>query len=258
MKIALVQTPCSLGNKEENLSSMERMLGKMEADLYVFPELFLTGYMVRDQTPQLAEEIHGESVQRVLSMAEDRDVHILFGMATIDETVPGVIRNSAVGASPNGAVQVYHKNGLATFGPFEEGLYFAPGKEPMMFEFDQTKVGVMICYDLFFPELSKWYALDGAEALICLSASPVTSRDMFEKIIPARAVENTCYVFYVNQVGCQLNQVFFGGAEAADPRGSRVAKNKYFEEDISVVELSSSILDLSRRMRPTLRDSLGL
>ncbi len=220
MRIALVQTPCSLGDKERNIASMERMLDKKEADLYVFSELFLTGYMVRDQMFRLAEDVHGDSVRHISKIAEQRSCHILFGMASKDEEAPGIIRNSAIGISPDGMIQKYDKNNLATFGPFEEGLYFGPGREQVMFDFDGTKVGVMICYDLFFPELSKAYALNGAEAIICLSASPVTSRDMFEKIIPARAVENTCYVFYINQVGCQLNEVFFGGAEAVDPEGS--------------------------------------
>ena len=83
---------------------------------------------------------------------------------------------------------------LATFGPFEEGLYFGAGSSGTLMEVEGRKIGVVICYDLFFPELAKSYALAGAETVICISASPITSRDFFERLIPARAIENTAYV----------------------------------------------------------------
>ncbi len=116
---------------------------------------------------------------------------------------------------------------------------------------------MVVCYDLFFPELVRSYALSGAEAIVCISASPVTSRDFFEKLIPARAVENTAYIIYVNQVGTQLNQVFFGGSEAAGPRGDRIAKNRYFERDMNIIETSLSELQAARRNRPTVRDTVS-
>jgi predicted amidohydrolase len=102
--------------------------------------------------------------------------------------------------------------------------------------------------------MARAYALSGAEVLVCLSASPYTSRESFEKIIPARAVENTLYSIYVNQVGTQLNQVFFGGSQAYGPRGDQLAKCHYFQDDIRVIEIDRTELNLARRMRPTIRD----
>lgn len=256
MRIALVQTPCVLGDKIENLDRMRRMVQREEADLYVFPELFLTGYMVRDEVFRLAEGVDGGSVEAVRKLADEHGASILFGMPLWDPDIPGVLRNSAVLITPNGVLQRYDKVNLASFGPFEERLYFAPGRDPGVMEVDGVKIGAVICYDLFFPELAKDYALMGAEAVICLSASPITSRDFFERIIPARAVENTVYSIYVNQVGTQLNQVFFGGAEAVCPRGNRLAKNKYFEEDLSVIEASREELVRARIGRPTIRDTI--
>lgn len=255
--MALAQTPCALGDKTENLERMRRMLSRADADLYVFPELFLTGYMVRDEVYRLAEGTDGKSVAAVARLAEERGAHVLFGMPAWDAEVPGVLRNSAVLVSPDGSVQRYDKVNLATFGPFEEGLYFAPGDAPSAMEVEGIKIGAVICYDLFFPELAKRYALQGAQAIVCLSASPVTSRAFFESLIPARAIENTAYCLYVNQTGTQLNQVFFGGAEAAGPTGGRLAKARYFEEDLVVVEVREDDVRAARRGRPTVRDSLG-
>ncbi len=257
MRLALCQVPCVLGDKEENLNRMEEVVRSHDADLFVFSELFLTGYMIRDLMPQLAEPIDGESVRRVAAMSQANDSHIMFGMATLDDLISGLIKNSAVLVSPDGGVQRYDKMNLANFGPFEEGLYFSKGEAPVLFEVDDWIVGPMICYDLFFPELSKTYALNGADLGICIAGSPATSRDFFEAMVPARAIENAMFFAYVNQVGCQLNQIYFGGSEATGPRGRVLAKNKYFEEEVSVVELDRSEVELARRMRPTLRDSLS-
>jgi len=255
MRIALSQVPCHLGDKGKNLESMESMLGECEADLFVFAETFITGYMVRDRFFTLAETAQGESVKRVASMAEEHGCHILFGAPLWDVEIGGILRNSAVAVSPQGEVQRYDKLFLANFGPFEEKIYFEQGRTPAIFEMGGFKFGICICYDLFFPELAKHYAMSGADGLFCISAAPVTSRPLFERIIPARAVEDTIYSIYVNQVGTQLNQVFHGGSQAFSPTGTEIAKCDYMGRDLKVVDLSRKELELARRMRPTLRNT---
>ncbi|OPY31356.1 MAG: C-N hydrolase family amidase [Methanomassiliicoccales archaeon PtaU1.Bin124] len=254
MKIALAQVRCALGNREKNLDRMHQVVSSTEADLFVFCELYLTGYMVRDRVFNLAERIEDGSVEEVEKVAEEHGCGILFGMARKDDELPGVLRNSAVMVSPDEGVQVYDKLYPATFGPFEEGLYFGKGTEPKMFQLGKTRFGVDICYDLFHGEIARTYALAGAEALLTISASPYTSREFFERLVPARAIDNTIYSIYVNQVGAQLNMVFFGGSEAYGPRGDRLCKCKYFDEDVQVIETDSHALHLARRNRPTVRD----
>jgi predicted amidohydrolase len=256
MRIALAQVPCALGDKKENLARMRKVVESDRADLYVFPELFLTGYMIRDEVYRLAEGLDGKSVKAVQQLVDEHGTNVLFGMAAWDDEVPGILRNSAVLVSPNEVLQRYDKMNLANFGPFEEDFYFGAGSSGTLMEIEGHRIGVVICYDLFFPELAKSYALAGAETVICLSASPITSREFFERLIPARAIENTTYVVYVNQVGTQLNQVFFGGGEACGPKGHRLVKNKYFEEDLNVIETSLDEVRAARRARPTVRDSL--
>jgi predicted amidohydrolase len=255
-RIALAQVPCALGDRVENLRRMREVVSAGDADLFVFPELFLTGYMVRDDVYRLAEGLDGRSVRMVQQLCGEHGANILFGMAAWDDEVPGVLRNSAVLVSPNELVQRYDKVNLASFGPFEESLYFGTGGSPALLDVEGRKIGAIICFDLFFPELSKAYTLAGAEAIVCIAASPITSREHFEKLIPARAVENTVYMVYVNQVGTQLNQVYFGGGEACGPRGGRLVKNKYLERDVSRFEMSLAEVRAARRGRPTVRDSL--
>ncbi|MDD1743503.1 MAG: carbon-nitrogen hydrolase family protein [Methanomassiliicoccales archaeon] len=256
-RIALAQTHCVLGDKAENLKRMEACLDQAEADIYVFAELFLTGYMCRDRLFRLAEAIDGRSVTRVAGMAEERECAIVFGMPTWSDEVRGLMHNSSVAVDPDGEVQVYDKVNLANFGPFEERFFFTPGESPAMFDLFGRKYGACICYDLFFPELAKAYALAGADAVLCISASPSTSREQFERILPARAVEGTMYALYTNQVGTQLNLVFFGGAQAYGPKGNLMSRAKYFEDDVVVVDLDEHELETARRMRPTIKDTLS-
>jgi predicted amidohydrolase len=258
MKIVLAQVASCIADKAENIRRIKKVVGKVEADLVVFSEMFLTGYMCRDLFFKVAEGTEGESVRKIERIAEEHGCSILFGMPVLDDRVTSLVTNSAILVSPDGSVQRYDKLSLANFGPFEEKLYFCPGSAPRLFEFNHVKIGPIICYDIFFPEISKYYATLGAEVIICIAASPSTSKPYFERVIPARAIENTTYVVYVNQVGTQLNQVFFGGSQAANPRGDIIVRNKYYEEDITVVEVDPAEIRLARQMRPTLRNTFEL
>ena len=258
LRIALAQTPCKLGDKSENISRMESMVSSADSDVYIFAELFLTGYMIRDDVYRLAERTDGKSIDKIARICKEHGCSIGLGMPVMDDEIPGLVRNSFVMVSPDGKVERYDKMNLANFGPFEEGFYFTPGELPSIFQVNGHRIGAVICYDLFFPELVKSYAAAGAEAIVCISASPVTSRYFFEKIVVTRAIEDTSYIVYVNQAGCQLNQVFFGGSEAVDPLGAVIAKNKYFQKDLNVIEVSDDILRTARRSRPTIRDSIPL
>lgn len=114
---------------------------------------------------------------------------------------------------------------------------------------------MVICYDLFFPELSKLLALQGADLIVCASASPTATVLNFKRMAPARALENATYVAYVNQVGTHLDIVFGGESRLVDPRGDLVAEAKPLVDDLVIAEVDISKLEFARKLRPTLRDS---
>ncbi|MDD5503270.1 MAG: carbon-nitrogen hydrolase family protein, partial [Candidatus Thermoplasmatota archaeon] len=172
-----------------------------------------------------------------------------------DEKMEGKIYNAAVLVHPDGRIDHYEKMHLPTFGPFEEKWYFASGDKLPIFETKFGKIGLQICYDLFFPEITKAYALQGADIVFCISASPSTTRKFFELILPARAIENTVFMVYSNLVGPQDKLVFWGGGCAIDPRGNVLAKGKYFEDDICIAEVDLGMMRNYRRNRPTIADS---
>jgi predicted amidohydrolase len=144
---------------------------------------------------------------------------------------------------------------LANFGPFEEHLYFGTGSELPVFKTEFGKLGMLICFDCFLPELSKIYTLKGADMLVCISASPSTTRVFFEKIIVARAIENTVFFTYTNLVGTELNMVYWGGNTVVGPRGDIKAKGEYFKEGIVTCDIDLKELITAREFRPTLRDT---
>ncbi len=231
-----------------NAQRLIEILSDYSADLYVFPELYLTGYMLRDDMPGAAVEPGSQLMKEIASHTHGKT--LIFGFPERDVS----IYNSAA-VIHNGELKVARKMHLPNFGPFEEQLYFKAGDEPFVAELGGLKIGVQICYDAFFPELAKLQALSGADIIVNISASPITSRAMFEKIIPARAIENTVFMVYVNWAGLQRTMEFWGGSMVYSPRGAQLYKAPYFEEDVHITEIDIKELEIARRLRPTLRDT---
>ncbi len=253
MKICLANMKPVVGNKKKNLKKMERVIAAEAADMYVFGEMALTGYSCRDEFRELAEDADGPSINAVKKIASERSCHVVFGMPFKERE--GVISNAAVMVHPDGQVNIYRKSFLANFGPFEEKFYFAPGDGMPIFETAYGKIGMCICYDLFFPELVKGLALKGADMIICISASPTTTQEFFEKVLPARAIENTTFIAYSNLVGTQENLVFWGGGQVYGPKGNLIARGKYLKEGAVTAEIDFSNTEEARASRPTLRDT---
>lgn len=252
--VALVQAEPEVGDKEANLKRMRRFVEPGEADLYLFGELYLSGYMAKDLFPKLAEPTGGPSVRAVRKLAQEANTAIVFGMPERDEE-SGVLYDTSVYVSREGEVAAYRKLYPANFGPFEELQYFRRGDAFTVVDSELGRMGLLICYDAFFPEVAKGLALQGAQILACISAAPATSKPLFDLIIPARAVENTCFFLYSNLVGTELNMVFQGGTQAVGPRGEPLGSVTDFEEGVLTVSLTPGDVDVAKRFRPTVRDT---
>jgi len=253
MKLCIANIKPSVGNKKKNLKKIENMVSEENADMYVFGEMALTGYTCRDEFREMAEDIDGPSINAVKKIARENDCYIIFGMPLKERE--GVISNASIMVHPEGKVNAYRKSFLANFGPFEERFYFSPGKEMPVFETKYGKIGMCICYDVFFPELVKGLVLKGADMIVCISASPTTTREFFEKVLPSRAIENTAFIAYSNIVGTQENLVFWGGGQIYGPKGNLIARGKYLKEGIITAEVDFREIEEARASRPTLRDT---
>jgi predicted amidohydrolase len=243
-----------------NLDRVERAIGAAPSDLAIFPELFLSGYRVGDQIHSLAVSESTPAWQRLVEIAHRSGTAILVGAPRRRPDRAGEVENVALLIPPSGPVLAQVKRYLPTYGPFEEGSYFTPTDHSDPLPLGAHRLGVEICYDAFFPEVTRVLSLAGADLLVNISASPVTSRRLFEKVLPARAVENATPLVYVNRVGVEDGVVFGGGTNAWDARGESIpAESVPFEGALPeerLLRVEIDLVDAShwRPFRPVLRD----
>src|SRR3990170_7082732 len=257
IKLALAQISSKRENKKENLQKIEELTIRAQeqaSDLVIFPELSLTGYVVRDQIYELAETIPGPSTKKIEDIAKKTGMHIIFGMPELSEKTKATIFNTAVFVGPTGFIGKYRKMYLPTHSVFEEKRYFRPGYQTAAFNTALGNIGLCICYDLFFPEVCHLTRLKGAQFIVAISASPSVRRSYFEILTAARALENTAFLAYVNLVGVEDGLQFWGGSRLVSQTGDILAKAKYDEEDFVTCEVDFDDIRSAQTFIPTLRD----
>lgn len=223
---AVVQMAPQLGKVEDNLIAIgkfiDQICSEQKVDLIVFPELVTTGYELGIRFTDVAERVPGATVNLLAQRAADYGTHIVFGMVT-KEKVESVIYNAAIVIGPDGEMLgEYRKLHL----PGEERLAFRPGYRLPVFETTFGQVGVLIGWDLAFPETARSLALDGAE-LLCVCANwshpPAEERGIsleeWRTYVHARAMENALYVVASNRIGEEYSYRFVGDSRVVGPQG---------------------------------------
>jgi predicted amidohydrolase len=217
--VAAVQMSPKLGEQQDNLSRMgewlDRVCTEQHVDLVVFPELITTGYECGVQFIDLAERVPGPTVNLIAQRASDYGTHVLFGMVA-KEKVESILYNAAVFVGPDGEViGRYNKTHLHG----EERLAFRPGFRYQVWEAEFGTIGVMLGWDLAFPEVARSLALEGAEMLCVCANWESPNADEWRAYIMSRAYENSTYVVGANRVGEEYTYSFFGDSMIVGPRG---------------------------------------
>jgi predicted amidohydrolase len=217
--VATVQMKPKLGEAEENLIRMSEMISRIasqqKVDLIVFPELITSGAELGLRFTELAQRVPGPTVNLISQRANEYGVYIAFGMVT-KERVESVLYNSAVLVGPDGElVDIYNKIHLRG----EERMAFREGFKLPVIDTEIGTLGLMIGYDLAFPEVARSMVLDGAEILCCLANWEAASIDEWKTYMRARAYENACYMVGANRVGDDVTLVFGGESMVVGPRG---------------------------------------
>jgi predicted amidohydrolase len=255
VRATLAQLAPQVRDVSANLSRVQTVVDASEdTDLVMFPELFLSGYELGD-AQAVCIDVDGPEVGVLREAARDNDTAIVVGAA---ERVANGVANSALCISRRGELAgVYRKTHL--FGA-EAGSY-VPGDELLTVELDGRTLGVMICFDVEFPEVARTLALRGADLLVTISANPEAFRRDHEIFVPARALENGVPHLYVNRVGRQEGISFGGTSMAIDPEGIVLSEAGPEDEEL----LHAEIGDAGRRdertrylelLRPSVYDSL--
>ena len=218
--IAMAQTAPVLNDNEENLRRMsaiiQRICGEQPTDLIVFPELAVSGYECGLNFTRLAERVPGHVVSFLAQKAAEFNVHLAFGMP-VKEKVESILFNAAVLIGPDGELLGdYRKLHLRG----EERLAFRPGYRMPVFETEFGLLGMMIGWDLAFPEVARSLTLDGAEVIAVCAAWEQGHVDEWRAYTVARACENAVYVAAANRVGEEPSYTFCGESMLVGPRGS--------------------------------------
>jgi len=257
VKVAIAQTSCKVGDKRSNLEKIKKHIERAKrkaADLVVFPELSLTGYVCKDLAYELAEPIPGPSVRSVEKEARKNNIHVIFGMIEKSTKAGANLYNTAVLIGPKGFIGKYQKTHLPTHSVFEEKRYFRPGYAAPVFKTEIGNLGVIICYDIYFPEITRLLRLQGAQLIACISASPSVRRGFFEVLTTARAMENTVFLAFANLVGIEDGLQFWGGSRIIAPSGSVIKQAKYDEDDLIMAKINYTDLERVEVFVPALRD----
>ncbi|MEQ8675725.1 MAG: carbon-nitrogen hydrolase family protein [Aggregatilineales bacterium] len=217
--IATVQMKPRLGEAEENLVKMSEMISRIASqqkiDLIVFPELITSGYELGVRFTELAQRVPGPTINLMAQRANEYGIYIAFGMVT-KERVESVLYNSAILVGPDGElVETYNKIHLKG----EERMAFREGYKLPVAETEVGNIGMMIGYDLAFPEVARSLALDGAEVLVVLANWEASQIDEWKTYVRSRAYENAVFVAAVNRVGEDVTLNFGGESMVVGPRG---------------------------------------
>lgn len=262
--LALAQINTRLGVLPANLKTHLEWIDRAReqgADLLIFPELSLTGYVLQDLVPSVAITPEREDPVFGPLLQASKKMDILVSYVERDERARFFI--AAAYLSQGNVTHIHRKIYLPTYGMFDEGRFWAAGDSVRAFDTRFGRIGVLICEDFWHASPPYLLWLDGAELLLFISASPGRGLSAAPKLESAHWVEHvcsayaslfTCFVASTNRVGFEDGITFWGGASAFGPAGELLAQGPYHEEALTLVEIDLRKLERIRARLPLLRD----
>ncbi|HEX9135639.1 MAG TPA: nitrilase-related carbon-nitrogen hydrolase [Nitrospirota bacterium] len=236
MRVGYYQNNPEFGKVAENLDRISARLDEAAADLIVLPELCASGYQFvsQDEVRAFAEPVPDGPTTRML-LDIDKRKHLII-VAGLPERAGVSLYNSAVAVGPQGVIGCYRKTHLF----FEETLFFTPGDTGFqVWDIGQAKIGVMICFDWYYPEAARTLALKGAE-IICHPSNLVLPN--CPDSMPVRCLENRVFAITCNRMGSEARGgkdplTFIGNSEIVTPRGTILHRAPRDQEDLCIVEI---------------------
>ncbi len=236
MRIGFFQFAPRFGEVSHNLARVVETLDQADADLMVLPELFASGYQFvsKQEAIALSESVpDGPTTQQLIALAKRRRMVIVAGLA---EHERGACYNSAVVVGPSGFIGCYRKTHLF----FEETLFFTPGDTGFqVWDIGPAKIGVMICFDWYYPEAARTLALRGAE-IICHPSNLILPN--CPDSMPVRCLENRVFAITCNRTGSEARGgkdqlTFIGNSEVVAPKGAILHRAPREQEELGIVEI---------------------
>ncbi len=265
MKTGFYQFAPAFGCVDDNIKKTLSAIKDSDADLIVLPEFFATGYQFtsKEEVAELSERVpDGRTTEQLAEFSRERGMYIVAGLPERDGDR---FFNSAVLTGPEGFMGVYRKTHLF----YEENLYFTPGDTGFrVWDTPIGRIGIMICFDWFFPEAIRSLALLGADIVAHPSnlVLPFCPDSM-----PVRCLENRVFAVTANRTGTEHRKnneslTFIGKSEVVSPKGEILVRASDDEEEVLVTEINPEMArdkalnpynDLLKDRRPVLYGPLS-
>lgn len=254
--IALAQIDSKLGDLSGNARLHIEFIRNAKgrgAGLVVFPELSLSGYTLKDATWEAAIRPGGNPVIDGI-VAEGKGISVLLGC--VEESPDMGIHNAAFLIENGVVTSVHRKIYPPTYGMFEERRHFSPGTATRAFDCAPGRIGVLICEDLWHLPLPYLLALDGAQVIVGMAASPtrLTGEEARLQIAAVNSEQHrsyarllSSYLVFCNRVGFDDGVNFWGGSHVVGPDGEILAQAAMFDQDLIFAEIDDNEIRRARR-----------
>ena len=269
IRIGLIQMSMSddvKANTAKAVEMIEKAAGR-GAKIICLPELFNSRYFCQEQNEELfglAEKIPGDTTKKLSEAARNNKAVIIAGI--FEKRGEGVYNNSAVVIDSSGKIRGVYRKMHIPEDPvdYHEKLYFAPGEKFASFKTEYGDIGVLICWDQWFPEAARITALKGAKIIFYPTAIGWSPNDSKEKkdiqlsawktIQRSHSIANGIFVAAVNRVGREGNIAFWGSSFVSGPFGEKIADAGNEGEEILIADCDMGLVESTRRGWPFLRD----
>lgn len=248
LKVSALQCDLHWENPEANRRTLgEKLLAAPGADVYILPEMFATGFSM--DTARLAESMDGPTHQWMSGHAKNLNA-VVCGSLIIREA--DRFYNRFLWVSPDGTTQYYDKRHRFTMAG--EHNYFSAGEDQKIVELKGWRIMLQVCYDLRFPVWSR--NRSNYDFLIYVANWPAARSAAWSKLLPARAIDNQCYVAGVNRVGIDGKNIGYSGNSAIiDPKGDYLVQAAPNRDELLTAKLSYEELADFREKFPVLKDA---
>lgn len=252
MKITLVQFSPIWAAPAANRDRLKQLFAQVPpTDLIVLPEMFSTGFVT---SPQGMAEKDGESL---IFMKETAAAHQCAVAGSLAVETEGTYRNRFYFVYPDGTEVHYDKHHLFTYG--SEHRHYTAGDRPVVVRFRGVGILLQVCYDLRFPVFGRNRLLPDGSALydlaLYVSSWPESRMDAWDTLLPARAIENQCFVAGVNRVGTDPENQYSGHTALFGPKGQLLTKCKENTQETVSFEMDIPELLAFRNQFPVLQDA---
>lgn len=250
LSIALIQPDTIWENKEDNLNHLTLQIDKLKdehpvIDIIVMPEMFSTGFTMNPKP--FAETMEGATIEWMREIATEQEV-ALCGSLIIEEKKK--FYNRFVFVKPSGEINIYDKKHLFAYAGENEN--YSAGTKKITIDYKGWKINPFVCYDLRFPVWCR--NTNEADIMLYVANWPEIRIAHWQKLLPARAIENQCFVIGLNRVGKDFNEYKYPGQSCAiDPLGNNII-TMGDKEGYILFKINKSTLADVREKIPFLKD----